>query len=61
MADETLWNPDLAPTGRKQRTWLWYHYAALWVGMVVAVPAWMLAAGRGCAFRATPPPGSWSG
>ncbi len=45
MADETLWNPDLAPTGPEQRTWLWYHYAALWVGMVVAVPAWMLAAG----------------
>ncbi|MEZ0242957.1 MAG: NCS1 family nucleobase:cation symporter-1 [Sphingomonas sp.] len=45
MADETLWNPDLAPTGPDQRTWLWYHYAALWVGMVVAVPAWMLAAG----------------
>lgn len=40
-----LWNPDLAPTGPEQRTWLWYHYAALWVGMVVAVPAWMLAAG----------------
>lgn len=45
MTDETLWNPDLAPTGEDQRTWLWYHYAALWVGMVVAVPAWMLAAG----------------
>ncbi|MFA5963218.1 MAG: NCS1 family nucleobase:cation symporter-1 [Sphingomonas sp.] len=43
--DTTLWNPDLAPTGREQRTWLWYHYAALWVGMIVAVPAWMLAAG----------------
>lgn len=43
--DPTLWNPDLAPTGPEQRTWLWYHYAALWVGMVVAVPAWMLAAG----------------
>ena len=43
--DPTLWNPDLAPTGPEQRTWLWYHYAALWVGMIVAVPAWMLAAG----------------
>src|SRR3569623_1195434 len=43
--DNTLWNPDLAPTGPEQRTWLWYHYAALWIGMIVAVPAWMLAAG----------------
>jgi NCS1 family nucleobase:cation symporter-1 len=43
--DATLWNPDLAPTGPEQRTWLWYHYAALWIGMIVAVPAWMLAAG----------------
>ncbi|RYY24195.1 MAG: nitrate reductase [Sphingomonadales bacterium] len=45
MHDETLWNPDLAPTGPEQRTWAWYHYAALWIGMIVAVPAWMLAAG----------------
>src|ERR1043165_3426938 len=40
-----LWNPDLAPTGPEQRTWAWYHFAALWVGMIVAVPGWMLAAG----------------
>jgi NCS1 family nucleobase:cation symporter-1 len=40
-----LWNPDLAPTGPGQRTWAWYHFAALWVGMIVAVPGWMLAAG----------------
>lgn len=45
MADETLWNADLAPTGPEQRSWAWYHYAALWIGMIVAVPAWMLAAG----------------
>ncbi|MDF7774341.1 NCS1 family nucleobase:cation symporter-1 [Sphingomonas sp. AOB5] len=45
MTDETLWNADLAPTGPDQRNWAWYHYAALWVGMIVAVPAWMLAAG----------------
>lgn len=45
MTDATLWNPDLAPTGPAQRNWAWYHYAALWIGMVVAVPAWMLAAG----------------
>ncbi len=45
MADEKLWNSDLAPTGPDQRTWRWYHFAALWIGMIVAVPAWMLAAG----------------
>ncbi|RYD52547.1 MAG: nitrate reductase [Sphingomonadales bacterium] len=45
MNDESLWNPDLAPTGAEQRTWAWYHYTALWIGMIVAVPAWMLAAG----------------
>ena len=42
---DALWNPDLAPTTPEQRNWAWYHYAALWVGMIVAVPAWMLAAG----------------
>jgi len=42
---DSLWNPDLAPTGPEQRTWAWYHYASLWIGMVVAVPGWMLAAG----------------
>ncbi|AHE55156.1 NCS1 family nucleobase:cation symporter-1 [Sphingomonas sanxanigenens] len=40
-----LWNPDLAPTGAAERTWRWYHFAALWIGMIVAVPSWMLAAG----------------
>jgi NCS1 family nucleobase:cation symporter-1 len=42
---DSLWNPDLAPTGPEQRTWAWYHYASLWIGMIVAVPGWMLAAG----------------
>lgn len=42
---DALWNHDLAPTGPEQRTWRWYHFAALWVGMIVAVPTWMLAAG----------------
>src|SRR3954447_19671272 len=41
----TLWNPDLAPTTAAQRTWKARHYAALWLGMVIAVPAYMLAAG----------------
>ena len=28
----SLYNDDLAPTGIAQRTWKWYHFAALWVG-----------------------------
>src|SRR6185295_20345435 len=28
-----------------QRTWAWYHFAALWIGMIVAVSGWMLAGG----------------
>jgi NCS1 family nucleobase:cation symporter-1 len=43
--DDTLWNADLAPTSAAQRTWRWYHFAALWVGMIVAVPTWLLASG----------------
>jgi NCS1 family nucleobase:cation symporter-1 len=39
-----LWNADLAPTTTDQRTWRWYHYAALWVGMVMCIPAYTLAA-----------------
>ncbi|KFI07225.1 NCS1 family nucleobase:cation symporter-1 [Massilia sp. BSC265] len=38
-----LWNHDLAPTTAAQRTWRWYHFAALWVGMVISIPAYMLA------------------
>jgi NCS1 family nucleobase:cation symporter-1 len=40
-----LWNQDLAPTPAEKRTWCWYHYAALWLGMVMCVPAYTLAAG----------------
>lgn len=43
-ADTGLWNEDLAPTNAAQRTWRWYHFAALWVGMVISIPAYMLAA-----------------
>ena len=39
-----LWNADLAPTTLAQRTWRWYHFAALWVGMVMCIPAYTLAA-----------------
>lgn len=44
MSDSTLSNPDLVPTTAAQRTWRWYHFAALWVGMVMCIPAYTLAA-----------------
>jgi nucleobase:cation symporter-1, NCS1 family len=44
-ADPRLYNEDLAPTAPEGRTWKWTSIAALWVGMVVCVPTYMLAAG----------------
>jgi len=44
-SDNPLWNEDLAPTTSEQRSWTTMHYAALWVSMVVSVPAYMLASG----------------
>jgi NCS1 family nucleobase:cation symporter-1 len=44
-ASAGLWNPDLAPTDASHRTWTAYHYVALWIGMVVCIPGYMLAAG----------------
>ncbi len=44
-ADPHLWNEDLAPTTPAGRTWGWPDIAALWVGMAVCVPTYMLAAG----------------
>ncbi|MBA4217999.1 MAG: NCS1 family nucleobase:cation symporter-1 [Roseateles sp.] len=44
MKDPALSNPDLVPTTAAQRTWRWYHFAALWVGMVMCIPAYTLAA-----------------
>ena len=40
-----LFNEDLAPTTADQRTWSWINIAALWVGMAVCVPAYLLASG----------------
>jgi len=42
--ESTLTNADLAPVGPAQRSWAWYHFAALWLGMVIAVPAYMIPA-----------------
>lgn len=40
----SLTNADLAPTTPSQRTWRWYHFAALWIGMVMCIPAYTLSA-----------------
>jgi len=40
-----LYNEDLAPTDAAQRTWRWWHFAALWVGMVMNIASYMLASG----------------
>jgi NCS1 family nucleobase:cation symporter-1 len=40
-----LWNPDLAPADESQRNWTWVNISALWVGMAVCVPAYLLASG----------------
>jgi nucleobase:cation symporter-1, NCS1 family len=45
IAGDDLSNDDLRPTRPEDRTWSWQAIAALWVGMVVCVPAYMLAAG----------------
>src|SRR6202050_4652702 len=42
-ASSSLWNKDLAPIPRNQRTWGTYNYAALWVAMSVNIPTYMLA------------------
>ncbi|HEV8539195.1 MAG TPA: NCS1 family nucleobase:cation symporter-1 [Bacteroidota bacterium] len=40
-----LINSDLAPTKIAQRTWGTYNIAALWIGMAVCIPTYMLASG----------------
>jgi NCS1 family nucleobase:cation symporter-1 len=45
LAGSPLINADLAPIPPERRTWNTYHYAALWVGMSVCIPTYMLAAG----------------
>lgn len=40
-----LVNDDLLPVAKAARTWTWYHYAAVWIGMVMCIPSYTLAAG----------------
>jgi len=39
-----LINPDIAPVPAESRTWNKWHLAALWIGMSVCIPTYMLAA-----------------
>jgi len=43
ITDSPLYNEDLAPVPREKRTWNKWHIAALWVGMAVCIPTYMLA------------------
>ncbi len=40
-----LSNPDLAPVPADKRNWSAWNIAALWIGMAVCIPTYMLAAG----------------
>ena len=42
--DANLINEDIKPAGIAQRTWSVMNMASLWIGMVVCVPTYMLAA-----------------
>jgi NCS1 family nucleobase:cation symporter-1 len=44
LTASSLYNGDLAPTTPAQRTWGIYEFAALWVGMAICIPSYMLAA-----------------
>jgi len=45
ISDSPLINQDIAPTKISQRTWTTYNIAALWIGMCVCIPTYMLASG----------------
>lgn len=45
IQDSKLINKDLSPTKISERSWSIYNIAALWVGMSVCIPTYMLASG----------------
>jgi NCS1 family nucleobase:cation symporter-1 len=45
VAHSPLSNPDIAPVPGAKRTWNWWHFCALWVGMSVCIPTYTLASG----------------
>jgi len=40
--DSALYNEDLAPVLQGERTWSTWNYAALWIGMSLCIPTYML-------------------
>ncbi|MFN7944797.1 MAG: NCS1 family nucleobase:cation symporter-1 [Blastocatellia bacterium] len=45
VSGSPLWNPDLAPTTIRERTWSTWNIAALWIGMSVVITTYTLAGG----------------
>jgi len=45
LSASPLYNKDIAPTTLEQRHWTKWNIAALWVGMSVCIPTYMLASG----------------
>ncbi len=43
ISSSHLWSEDLAPVPAKARTWSMWNLAALWVGMAVCIPTYLLA------------------
>lgn len=43
VSESTLYSDDLAPVPSSQRTWSKWHLAAIWVGMAVCIPTYLLA------------------
>lgn len=46
QAEDRYYNDDIAPTSLERRNWDKWHIAALWVGMSVCVPTYMLASSQ---------------
>ncbi|MCM3712993.1 NCS1 family nucleobase:cation symporter-1 [Alkalihalobacillus oceani] len=42
--DPTLYNKDLAPVPLKEKTWTWWAYAAIWMGIVHNINQWIIVA-----------------
>ena len=43
FSQSPLYSEDLAPVSKKNRTWSKWHLAAIWVGMAVCIPTYLLA------------------
>jgi len=43
LSNSSLYSEDLAPVPANQRTWNKWHLAAIWVGMAVCIPTYLLA------------------